>query len=60
MEWKKIIFAFKLGISNVLLFVDRKNCEGLSSEKPFDLAYNAASFLWNPEKGAKVHTTGWL
>lgn len=47
----------KYSISSISGFalscLDRKNCEGLS-EKPIDLAYNAACFKWNPEKGAKV------
>ena len=32
---------------------DRKNCENVQG-KPEDLAYNAASFIWCPEMGAKV------
>ena len=35
------------------LFLDRKNCEGLM-EKPLDLGYNAASFMWDPRLGARV------
>ena len=33
--------------------LDRKNCENIHG-KPSDLAYNAASFVWCPEIGAKV------
>ncbi|XP_019858101.1 PREDICTED: grainyhead-like protein 2 homolog isoform X2 [Amphimedon queenslandica] len=33
--------------------IDRKNCEGLI-EKPLDLGYNAASFIWDPRLGARV------
>ena len=32
---------------------DRKNCENVLG-KLEDLAYNAASFVWTPEVGAKV------
>ena len=35
------------------LFLDRKNCEGMM-EKPLDLGYNAASFMWDPRLGARV------
>jgi hypothetical protein len=33
--------------------LDRKNCENVLG-KLEDLAYNAASFVWTPEVGAKV------
>ena len=36
-----------------LCSVDRKNCENVIG-KPEDQAYNAASFIWTPELGAKV------
>lgn len=39
-----------------MIYTDRKNCEG-TSDKPVDMAYNATSFVWNPEMGAKV---SWL
>ncbi len=49
------INSFLLSLPHYIIYIiiDRKNCEGLL-EKPIDLAYNAASFVWNPEKGAKV------
>ena len=37
----------------VMFLPDRKNCENVHG-KPLDLAYNAASFVWCPEMGAKV------
>ena len=37
----------------VFILLDRKNCENIHG-KPVDLAYNAASFVWCPEMGAKV------
>ena len=39
--------------------VDRKNCENIHG-KPTDMAYNAASFVWCPEIGAKVSLTLFL
>lgn len=36
---------------------DRKNCENVLG-KLEDLAYNAASFVWTPEVGAKVRENG--
>ena len=61
--------AFDIGMQNtkgvcaiyvcapwLLVLLDRKNCENIHG-KPVDLAYNAASFVWCPEMGAKVWVT---
>lgn len=45
------ICALKLSLT--VIIIDRKNCENIH-EKVQDLAYNAASFIWSPEMGAKV------